>query len=298
MNLRQKMDKESYIISKFGDKLNGDDGAVVGKLVFSKDLFCENIHFRRDYMSLREIAVKSMLVNISDAIAMNAKPKFALLGLSLPKNISESEIDELTNGFNDIARKFGIKIIGGDTISGDKIGISVTLISKTKNPIYRKGAKKGDFIAFTGDIGSSKKEFEYLENLRENGLKFSEIRAKFDTKFANSKFIKPNLRGDFFYKSAKFIRSAMDLSDGLSVDLDRFLRLNNLGISFLREFSKDEFASGEEYEILFSFSPKNRDKILKIAKKYSVKITIFGRLETLNEKTKFVNLAKNHHFTE
>ena len=119
------MDKESYIISKFGDKLNGDDGAVVGKWVFSKDLFCENIHFRRDYMSLREIAVKSMLVNISDAIAMNAKPKFALLGLSLPKNISESEIDELTNGFNDIVREFGIKIIGGDTICGEKIDIDL-----------------------------------------------------------------------------------------------------------------------------------------------------------------------------
>ena len=290
------MDKESYIISKFGDKLNGDDGAVVGKWVFSKDLFCENIHFRRDYMSLREIAVKSMLVNISDAIAMNAKPKFALLGLALPKDISENEIDELTAGFNDIAREFGIKIIGGDTISGDKIDISVTIISKTKNAVFRKGAKKGDFIAFTGSLGGVKKEFEYLENLREKGLKFSEIRAKFDNKFANSKFIKPILRGDFFYKSAKFIRSAMDLSDGLGVDLDRFLRINNLGISFSKELSQSEFQSGEEYEILFSFSPKNRDKILKIAKKYGVEITIFGRLEKLDEKTKFINTAKNHHF--
>ena len=104
------------------------------------------------------------------------------------------------------------------------------------------------------------------------------------------------MRGDFFYKSAKFIRSAMDLSDGLGVDLDRFLRINALGISFLKEISKGEFASGEEYEILFAFSPKNRDKILKIAKKCGVEITIFGRLEKLNEKTKFINSVKNHHF--
>ena len=192
--------------------------------------------------------------------------------------------------------KFGIKIIGGDTICGEKIDISVTIISKTKKAIFRKGAKKGDFIAFTGNLGSVKKEFEYLENLREKGLKFDEIRSEFDKKFANSKFIKPNLRGDFFYKSAKFIRSAMDLSDGLGVDLDRFLCINALGISFLREISKDEFASGEEYEILFAFSPKNRDKILKIAKKCGVEINIFGRLEKLNEKTKFVNSIKNHHF--
>ena len=290
------MDKESFVISKFENSFNGDDGAVVGKWVFSKDLFCENVHFRRDYMSLREIAAKSMLVNISDAIAMNAKPKFALLGLTLPKNITESEICELANGFNDTARKFGIKIIGGDTICGEKIDISVTIISKTKKAVFRKGAKNGDFIAFTGNLGSVKKEFEYLENLREKGLKFDKIRSEFDKKFANSKFIKPNLRGDFFYKSAKFIRSAMDLSDGLGVDLDRFLCINALGISFLREISKDEFASGEEYEILFAFSPKNRDKILKIAKKCGVEINIFGRLEKLNEKTKFVNSIKNHHF--
>ncbi|MDA3055469.1 MULTISPECIES: thiamine-phosphate kinase [unclassified Campylobacter] len=290
------MDKESFVISKFENSFNGDDGAVVGKWVFSKDLFSENIHFRRDYMSLREIAVKSMLVNISDAIAMNAKPKFALLGLTLPKNITESEICELTNGFNDTARKFGIKIIGGDTICGEKIDISVTIISKTKKAVFRKGAKNGDFIAFTGKLGSVKKEFEYLENLREKGLKFNEIRNEFDKKFVNSKFIKPNLRGDFFYKSAKFIRSAMDLSDGLGVDLDRFLRINALGISFLKEISKGEFASGEEYEILFAFSPKNRDKILKIAKECGVEITIFGRLEKLNEKTKFINSVKNHHF--
>ena len=56
------MDKESFVISKFENSFNGDDGAVVGKWVFSKDLFCENVHFRRDYMSLREIAAKSMLV--------------------------------------------------------------------------------------------------------------------------------------------------------------------------------------------------------------------------------------------
>lgn len=276
------MDKERYIFEKFSDKKNGDDGALVGKWVFSKDLFVQNIHFKRSWLSLRQIAVKSMLVNISDAVAMNARPKYALLGLELPKDISVSEIDELCGGFLDICKKFNIKIIGGDTISGDRISISVTIISKTKKAVFRKGAKIGDFIAFTGNLGSVIKDFGILEN-----------GGKIDK---NSKFITPDLKADFFYKAAKFTTSAMDISDGLSQDLSRLLEKNGAGIKFLKNLSKDELFSGEEYEILFTFAKKNRDKILKIAKKIATKITIFGEIAELSADTKFIDLSKKHHF--
>lgn len=276
------MDKERYIFEKFSDKKNGDDGALVGKWVFSKDLFVQNIHFKSSWLSLRQIAVKSMLVNISDAVAMNARPKYALLGLELPKDISVSEIDELCGGFLDICKKFNIKIIGGDTISGDRISISVTIISKTKKAVFRKGAKIGDFIAFTGNLGSVIKDFGILEN----GGKIDE----------NSKFITPDLKADFFYKAAKFTTSAMDISDGLSQDLSRLLEKNGAGIKFLKNLSKDELFSGEEYEILFTFAKKNRDKILKIAKKTATKITIFGEIAELSVDTKFIDLSKKHHF--
>lgn len=276
------MDKERYIFEKFSNKKNGDDGALVGKWVFSKDLFVQNIHFKRSWLSLRQIAVKSMLVNISDAVAMNARPKYALLGLELPKEISISEIDELCGGFLDICKKFNIKIIGGDTISGDRISISVTIISKTKKAVFRKGAKIGDFIAFTGNLGSVIKDFGILEN----GGKIDE----------NSKFITPDLKADFFYKAAKFTTSAMDISDGLSQDLSRLLEKNGAGIKFLKNLSKDELFSGEEYEILFTFAKKNRDKILKIAKKTATKITIFGEIVELSADTKFSDLSKKHHF--
>lgn len=276
------MDKERYIFEKFSNKKNGDDGALVGKWVFSKDLFVQNIHFKRSWLSLRQIAVKSMLVNISDAVAMNARPKYALLGLELPKDISVIEIDELCGGFLDICKKFNIKIIGGDTISGDRISVSVTIISKTKKAVFRKGAKIGDFIAFTGNLGSVIKDFGILEN----GGKIDE----------NSKFITPDLKADFFYKAAKFTTSAMDISDGLSQDLSRLLEKNGAGIKFLKNLSKDELFSGEEYEILFTFAKKNRDKILKIAKKTATKITIFGEIAELSADTKFIDLSKKHHF--
>lgn len=182
----------------------------------------------------------------------------------------------------DICKKFNIKIIGGDTISGDRISISVTIISKTKKAVFRKGAKIGDFIAFTGNLGSVIKDFEILEN----GGKIDE----------NSKFITPDLKADFFYKAAKFTTSAMDISDGLSQDLSRLLKKNGAGIKFLKNLSKDELFSGEEYEILFTFAKKNRDKILKIAKKTATKITIFGEIAELSADTKFSDLSKKHHF--
>lgn len=276
------MDKESYICSKFMSEKNGDDGAVVGKWVFSKDLFVEEVHFKRGWLSLKEIAIKSMLVNISDAIAMNAKPKYALLGLGLPKNISQSEIDEISAGFLSVANEYKIQIIGGDTISSDKLTISLTIISKTKNPLFRNRAKSSELVAYTGNLGSVVKDLERLE-----------AGEKIDEK---SKFITPKLRAKFLYKASKFITSAMDISDGLSKDLSRFLDANSLGIKFLKEPSDDEFRSGEEYEILFSFKPENLEKILKISKKTATKITIFGKLARLNQKTKFKNHIKEHHF--
>lgn len=272
------MDKESYIFSKFDSKKNGDDGAVVGKWVYSTDIFAEDIHFKKGWLGFRQIAIKSMLVNISDAIAMNAKPKFALLGVILPKNIQKNDIDKLHSGFMKVANEFGIEIIGGDTTSGDKIVICPTIISKTKKPVFRKGMQNGDLLAFTGNLGKVKKELEILQN----GGKISE----------NSKFIQPNLKGDFFYKIANLVSSAMDISDGLSKDLSRLCKINKCGVKWLKKLSKNELCSGEEYEMLFSFNPKFKSQIKQIAKQKKTEINIFAKALSGSYKS----ICKEHHF--
>lgn len=276
------MDKESLIIKPFLSDLNGDDGAVLnvnGKWAFSKDLFFEGVHFRREWMSCEQIAAKALLVNISDAIVMNAVPKYALLGLALPKNIAKADIKALQRGFLKTAAKFGIKIIGGDTISADKIGISVSLISKIrKKAVYRKGLKKGDLLAFTGDLGEALKGLEALQN--------GTLLPK------THKFIKPVLRGEFFYKIVPKIHCAMDISDGLGQDLQRLLGVNKMGVKFLKKLEKYELESGEEYEILFAFAPKNLAFIEKIAAKFKLKLNIFG--EAVKGKYEFK--GKRWHF--
>ncbi|MCB4743237.1 MAG: thiamine-phosphate kinase, partial [Sulfurovum sp.] len=78
------MDKEAYLISKLHSHYIGDDAAVVGNTIYSTDAFFEDTHFRRSWMSMTQIGRKAMLVNISDVVAMNARPKFALVTVSIP----------------------------------------------------------------------------------------------------------------------------------------------------------------------------------------------------------------------
>lgn len=126
------MNLENYFISQFDSSRIGDDGAVIGEQIYSKDAFFENVHFKTKWMSHYQIAVKSMMINISDAIAMNAEPKYALLSVAMPKTISKSQMQELALGFKNVASQYGIEIIGGDTISNTKLDITITIISHTK----------------------------------------------------------------------------------------------------------------------------------------------------------------------
>ena len=156
------MDQERYIFEKFRSKFSGDDCAVIGERAYCKDLFVEGVHFRRGWLSLREIGAKAMLVNISDMIATNARAKYALLGLALPREIGTREIDELCAGVSETAREWGIRIIGGDTIGSDRIALSVSLIGKCKRPVFRSGARVGDLIAHTGELGSVGRDLAVL----------------------------------------------------------------------------------------------------------------------------------------
>ena len=273
------MNKEEYFIKQFSsNKIIGDDGAVIKNTVYSMDAFFQNVHFKKEWMSLKQIAYKSMIVNISDAIAMNAKPKYALLSVAIPNTYNEKDLKQLANGFKKAAKEFGITIIGGDTISNEKLDISVTIVSKTKKPIYRSGVKKDDLVCYTGDLGSSKRD---LEKLFAN----QKISKK-------SKFLKPKLNAKFFYEVSKYVNASMDISDGLFFELERLSKASKVGFEFFEEIKEEIGTSGEEYEMLFSFVKKDLEKIEKIAKKHKVKLNIFAKAI----KGKYETKSKNHHF--
>jgi thiamine-monophosphate kinase len=272
------IDKESYFISLFPNTHIGDDGAIIAQTVYSKDLFCENIHFKRTWMSLEQIAYKSMLVNISDAIAMNAKPAYALIGIKIPASFSTEELDALSAGFLKAAAAFSFEIIGGDTVAGESLDISITLISHTDNPLTRLGLEVGDIVGYTGELGSVKKDLDALFS----GEKIPDT----------SKFITPTLRADFLYKVAPFLVAGMDISDGLSKDLSRLSSLNHKGFAFFGDISNDILCSGEEYEILFVCKEKNLDTIINISKETNTPITFFAKVV----EGSYQSICKENHF--
>lgn len=270
------MDREAYYISKMKSPYIGDDGALVDGMIYSMDAFCENTHFKREWMSLEQIATKAMLVNISDAIAMNAKPLYALISISLPHDITTRQIDELTRGFSNTAAKFHCEIIGGDTVGGDKLDISITIISKSDNPLLRQGLKEGDILAYTGTLGGSKRDLNRLFN-----------GEKIET---DSRFIAPQLRNEFIYSVREYLRVGMDISDGLFCDTNKLLELNNLGCEMLHEIEDEMGSSGEEYEMLIGFNPQYLDSIQAIAGKLT--ITPFAKVTQASTPLP----CKSHHF--
>lgn len=273
------LNKENFAINCLKSKYIGDDCAVLKQNceIWCKDLFVENTHFKKTWLSAYDIGKKAVLVNFSDILAMNALPKFALIGLGYPKNTDYDFIKNLCLGIKETCEKFNCEIIGGDTIKSDLIFVSVSVGGiKQGKILYRNGAKLGDFIGFTGILGNSLKSFMSLRN----GGKIGK----------NSKFKNIILRQNFIKKGAKFLNSAMDISDGLNSDLLKFC--DKKSIKFVKKLSNFEKKSGEEYEILFSCSPKNLQALRKISQKCRTKITIFGRLKRGKLKTN----AKNEHF--
>jgi len=268
--------KEEYFIKQFRSKFIGDDGAVIGDEVYASDSFFEDVHFKKEWLSLEEIGYKASLVNISDLIVMNAKPKYALLNVGF-NDMSLSDIKKLSLGFNKAAKEFGYEIIGGDTIKTQKISISITLIGKTKKAVFRK-AKTNQYVAFTGELGSVAKDLKRLFR----GEKISK----------NSKFIKPKLKEKFFYKASKYITAACDISDGLFKELERISKHSNVDYKFLKRIDRFKGCSAEEYEILFTFDKRYLKAIKNIAKQTRTPIEVFA----VTKRGKYKSICKEHHF--
>ncbi len=274
------MNVESYFIKLFSGHTHhiGDDGAVIGRQVFSNDAFCEDVHFKRSWMTLRQIAYKSMLINISDAIAMNAKPQYALLSVAIPSSYSLHDLRELHAGFQEAAEEYDLEIIGGDTVSNSKLDISITIISQSDKLLHRKGLKEGDLLAYTGALGKSARDLRYL-------LRGGKVHAK-------SKFVRFGLRKEFIADATRFLSSGMDISDGLGSDLERLHSLNRIGFDFNKKLDKKLFCSGEEYEMLVGFDPRQRKKIIRLAAKNRTPLHIFAEAK----RTAYKSRCKAHHF--
>ena len=276
--MKNTIDKEQYLINSLHSKYIGDDAAVVGDTLYSMDAFFEDVHFKREWMSMAQIGRKAMLVNLSDAIAMNAQPKYALVTVSIPSDLTHEEIDELTQSMQSTALEYGCEIIGGDTIGGDKLHLSITIISKSESPLLRTDLQVGDLLAYTGTLGESKRDLEAL-------FKGKSIAA-------NSRFYEPILRVDFIAKSRPFLHAGMDISDGLFCDTNKLLDINKYGFEILNTIDDVIGISGEEYEMLVSFSESNLEVVKSMARETNTPLNVFAKVLRNEERFR----CDSHHF--
>jgi thiamine-monophosphate kinase len=276
--MNNTIDKEQYLINSLGSKYIGDDAAVIGDTLYSMDAFFEDVHFKRAWMSMAQIGRKAMLVNLSDAIAMNAQPQYALVTVSIPSNLTHEEIDALTQSMQSTAAEYGCEIIGGDTIGGDKLHLSITIISKSDSPLLRTTVEEGDLLAYTGVLGESKRDLDALFRGEKIDL--------------NSRFYTPTLRADFIAKARPLLHAGMDISDGLFCDTNKLLDINKYGFDILNTIDDIVGLSGEEYEMLVSFSESNLEVVKAVAKETNTPLTVFAKVAKNSERFK----CDSHHF--
>ena len=276
--MNNTIDKEQYLINTLNSKYIGDDAAVVGDTLYSMDAFFEDVHFKREWMTMAQIGRKAMLVNLSDAIAMNAQPQFALVTVSIPSNLTHAEIDELTKSMQETAAEYGCEIIGGDTIGGEKLHLSITIISKSDSPLLRTDLKVGDLLAYTGVLGTSKRDLDAL--------------FRGDKIASDSRFYAPTLRAEFIAKARPFLNAGMDISDGLFCDTNKLLDINKYGFNILNTIDDTVGLSGEEYEMLISFSKDDLEKVKTVAKKTNTPLTVFAEVVENEERFR----CDSHHF--
>jgi len=138
----------------------GDDAAILGspqgKLLASIDMLVEGVHFKRNSLTPWQLGWKSLAVNISDIAAMGGVPLYALISIGLDDQVDDVYIEGVYEGLLAIASKYGVEIVGGDTVRSPKaFVIDVAILGQAENPITRSGAHPGDLIGVTGCVGNS-----------------------------------------------------------------------------------------------------------------------------------------------
>lgn len=282
-------------------KTVGDDAAVIQNdnflTVVSTDMLVEGIHFDLAYTPLRYLGYKSVVVNLSDIYAMNAQPKQITVSLALSNRFSVEALEELYKGIQEACELYQVDLVGGDTTSSPRgLYISVTAIGQgeAEKISYRNGAKVGDLLCITGNVGAAYLGLQILE--REKQI-FQQTGAQPDfeeQQYLIERQLKPEARKDMIelFAKNKLIPTAMiDVSDGVASEIFHICKQSGVG-AYIEEsgvpihpnaqemaikFGLDPItcalSGGEDYELLFAINPKDLDKV-----KYLPDIYIMGEI--------------------
>lgn len=297
----------------------GDDAAVVDMgeecLVLTTDMLAEGIHFDMMYTPLKHLGYKAVVVNLSDVIAMNAKPTHVTVSMAISNRFSVEALEEIYAGIKSACEFYEVDLIGGDTTSSlSGLMISVTAIGKAKKEdiVYRSGAKVGDAICVSGDLGGAFLGLQLLEREKQIYLENPEVQPDLeDQQYLIGRQLKPEARKDVIamLKEKGVKPTAMiDISDGLSSELLHICDQSKVGVKIFEDavpiseegyhlalkFNLDPItcalSGGEDYELLFTISPEDKEKLSA-----EWDVTVIGTITEASEGAKLITKQKNVH---
>jgi len=276
----------------------GDDCAVLEippgeRLLTSKDLLIEGIHFKRTWTDSRRLGRKSVSVNVSDIAAMGGRPRHLFLGLGIPEDFPVEELQLFMEGFLEAVSEYGACLVGGDTCrSPGPLLISVTAEGAVAagREVRRGGALPGQDIYVSGTLGDSALAL-HLFNCGESVDPWLEARHHDPVaRVAPGRAL----------AEAGLAAAMIDVSDGLLADLGHILKASEVGalleesrlplsVPFRSALSRDpqwlQFAlsGGEDYELLFTAQPEHREALTALADRLHVPLTRIGMVTLSGE---------------
>ena len=296
----------------------GDDAAVIDhfgrQTVISSDLLLEGVHFDLSYTPLKHLGYKAVVVNVSDIYAMNATPTQIVLNIGFSNRFALESLDEFYDGVYAACAEYNVDLVGGDTTTSLRgFVISVTAIGEVVPDKYvkRSGAKSGDLICVSGELGGAFLGLTLLE--REKRI-FEETGAQPDLEgqtYIVGRLLKPEARKDiieYFAEENILPTSMIDISDGLSSELMHICKQSQLGCVLYEDklpFADDmkEFAyklktdptacalsGGEDYELLFTVPQTDYDQI-----KLNPSVSIIGYMTDEGEGKNLITRGGNKH---
>ena len=234
----------------------GDDCAVLAgapsgrHLLFASDMLVEGVHFRRGARP-EGIGWKGLAVNVSDVAAMGGLPRHAVVSIGLPRGTSVSFVDGVYRGLRRCAARFGVNLVGGDTVRSPRVVLDVAILGEVERgrAILRSGARPGDALLVTGRLGGA-------------------VRSGRHCTFT------PRVREARALAARTRIHAMMDLSDGLWVDLPRMCRASRVHavleperIPRVRGCSLSQaLTDGEDFELLLAVPAGEAERLARWAR--------------------------------
>jgi thiamine-monophosphate kinase len=280
----------------------GDDAAVTAlsegmQLLTSTDMLLENVHFRRVWHDPYRLGRKSLAVSISDIAAMGSHPRWALLSLAIPTDLSLEFIDDFVRGFLDVASEYGVVLIGGDTCkSRSGFIVSVTIMGEQFpcEIVRRSGAIVDDDIWVTGTLGDAALGLKLLDDNEISKFPLLKMAGETDRFLSRLLDPLPRVVAALALSGAGLVSAMIDISDGLLADFGHIAELSGTGgrlyladLPLSTEFSKYTadlqlspyqmaLSGGEDYELCFTSRKDNREKIIACMKKSGIAVTRIG----------------------